>query len=415
MRRSGDRGAAGMSEPMVRPVFVFGIARSGTNLLARVLDAHSQIEIALDPFMPLFKTMRNATFRHEADALSRDGFDPRGPFQDFYQSAQGYLFLDTLLASALSAPIAPSELPTLRAAVSARAALEAPDIAARADHIAGATCREILASALDIVAACRAGQATRWIGIKEVWVLDFLPALARAFPTAKFIAIERDPRAVIASLAALAAADPTQHAHPISYLRHWRKAVVLARRFASDPALADRFLRVSYEDFVRDPETVAPQLAAFLGVRFEPGLLAPDAASGERSAWQGNSSYRDVVKGISDASLSRWRQSLPEVAVSATEFFCGPEMDLAGYRPVGSAPGSLSETVKDYVEVANAAPGSWRSDCGDATAEIAFELQRRELLRRREPATEIAIVRPCFLFAEAYAAMRAAAMQGVSA
>jgi hypothetical protein len=404
-----------MTRTDIRPVFIFGIARSGTNLLARVLDAHSQIEIALDPFMPLFKAIRNATILHEANAAARAGFDPSVPFQDGYQSAQGYALLDTLLASALSAPIAEGGLPALREAASARATLEAPDIAARAGALAGMRCDALMASALDLVAACRARAATRWVGLKEVWVLDFLPALARAFPTAKFIAIERDPRAVIASLATLAARDPSQHAHPISYLRHWRKSVVLARRFAEDPTLAERFHRVRYEDFVRQPEATGQRLADFLGVGFEPNLLAPSEARDGRATWQGNSSYRGVVKGISNDSLSRWRDSLPDAAIRTIELFCAPEMALAGYRLAGGDPAAPTDAIRDYVERANADPGSWRSDCGDAATELAFEKQRRALLQRRDTATETDLVRRCFLFVETYAAARAAALQGAAA
>ncbi len=404
-----------MSRMETRPLFIFGVARSGTNLLARALDAHSKIEIALDPFMPLFKAIRNAIVRHEASAASRDGFDPAAPFQDFYQSAHGYAVLDTLLSSDLSAPIAASELPALRAAVAARATLEAPDIAARAGDLAGASCRALMASALDTVAACRTSDATRWIGIKEVWVLDFLPALARAFPAAKFIAIERDPRAVIASLATLSERDPSQHAHPISYLRHWRKGVVLARRFAQDPVLADRFHRVGYEDFVLRPATVAQQLVDFLAVRLEPGLLTPNESRDGRAAWHGNSSYRSGVNGISKDSLARWRDSLPDVAIRAAEFFCGPEMGLTGYRPVGGDSGALTDSITNYVERAHAAPGSWRSDCGDPAVEIGFELLRRELFHRREASTETNLVRRCFLFEDAYAAARVATPQGAAA
>jgi hypothetical protein len=404
-----------MSSMATRPLFIFGIARSGTNLVARVLDAHSNIEIALDPFMPLFKAMRNATILHEAGAAARAAFDPAAPFQDGYQAPHGYVLLDILLASGLSAPIAPSQLPGLREAVAARAALEVPDIAARAGALAGSRCDALISSALDIVAACRAGAATRWVGIKEVWVLDFLPALARAFPTAKFIAIERDPRAVIASLTTLAANDPSQHAHPISYLRHWRKFSVLAHRFAKDPVLAARFHRVRYEDFVRQPEATARRLVDFLDIDFEPGLLAPNEARDGRAAWQGNSSYRGVVTGISDDSLSRWRDSLSDAAIGTTELFCAPEMALSDYSPAGDDPAVPTEAIRAYIERANAAPGSWRSDCGDAAIELAFEQQRHALLQRRDPATEVDLVRRCFLFVETYEAAREAALQGAAA
>ena len=72
--------------------------------------------------------------------------------------------------------------------------------------------------------------------------------LARAFPDARIIVIERDPRAILASLAAMAERDVTQAAHVVSYLRHWRKNVVLARRFERDPALEGRLLRLAYEE-----------------------------------------------------------------------------------------------------------------------------------------------------------------------
>ena len=45
---------------MPRPIFVLGLARSGTNLLARILDRHPQVCVALDPLMPVFRALRNA-------------------------------------------------------------------------------------------------------------------------------------------------------------------------------------------------------------------------------------------------------------------------------------------------------------------------------------------------------------------
>jgi hypothetical protein len=395
-----------MSDTGIRPIFVFGIARSGTNLLARVLDAHSTVEIALDPFMPVFKAVRNAIIAHCASRELRDGFDPACPFQDGYQKAHGYELLDLLLDGDLAAPIDAGELAALPASVAARAALEAPDIAAEADQLAGATCRDLVASALAIVARARAHAATRWVGIKEVWVLDFLPALARAFPTAKFVAIERDPRAVIASLATLAQSDPSQHGHSISYFRHWRKTVVLARRFSAEPTLADRFRLVRYEDLAARPTESVGQLADFLGLAFEPRMLAP--ASNGAGAWRANSSYQDPASGISDASTERWRKTLPDAAIRTAEFFCAPEMALAGYPLLSRGTPDLSPDIAAYVAQADADPGSWRSDSGDLPAEMAFEKCRHDLLRRLPTTVDPARVRRCFLFAEAYRAILAA-------
>jgi hypothetical protein len=393
----------------LRPLFVFGIARSGTNLLARMLGTHPAIEIALDPFMPLFKAIRNASIAHDAPDELRRGFDPTLPFQDGYQAPRGYKLLDLLLATDLAAPIAPADLPALRAAIAARAGLEAPDIAARAGDIGGGTCRDLVASALETVASCRANAATRWIGIKEVWVLDFLPTLARAFPAARFLAIERDPRAVIASLAALAERDRSQHAHSVSYLRHWRKNAVLARRFAADPALADRFRLMRYEDVAARPTDAARAIADFLALPFDPRMLVPTARGNDADAWRGNSSYDDTVQGISDAPIARWRRSLPAATTSAVEFFCAPEMALANYPPISADPLTASDEIAAYVGRADADPGSWRSDCGDVAAEMSFEGLRHGLLTRPDPVTDTDLVRRCFLFEPDYRSARAIA------
>jgi len=390
----------------LRPLFVFGIARSGTNLLARMLDAHLAIEIALDPFMPLFKAIRNASIVNGAPDELRRGFDPTLPFQDGYQAPCGYKLLDLLLAADLAAPIAPVELPALRAAIAARAGLEAPDIAARAGAIGGGTCRELVASALGIVNSCRAGAATRWIGIKEVWVLDFLPALARAFPAARFLAIERDPRAVIASLAALAERDRSQHAHAISYLRHWRKNIVLARRFAADFDLAGRFHLVRYEDVAARPTEAARAMADFLALPFDPRMLAPATRGDDAGTWRGNSSYDDAEAGISDAPIARWRRSLPAATTSAVEFFCAPEMMLSDYPLLSADPLTASDEIAAYVVRAAADPGSWRSDTGDTAAEMSFEGLRHGLLNRRDPVADTDLVRRCFLFESTYRAAR---------
>jgi hypothetical protein len=378
----------------MRPLFIFGIARSGTSLLARLLAAHPAVEVALDPFMPVLKTLRNATLRAAAQG---DALDPAAPFQDGYLRPHGYRLLDLLLEADLGAPIEAGEIAVLRAAVAQRAAFEAPDIAEGATALAGDTCRALLESALDLVARSRRGAATRWIGIKEVWTLDFLPALARAFPEAKFVAIERDPRAVIASLASLAAQDASQHAHPISYLRHWRKGVALARRYLTDHTLTGRFHLVRYEALATQPEIEAERLAGFLDLPFDRRMLSPGAA---------NASHEQGIIGISARSIGRWRRS-PLQMIRAVEFFCAPEMILAEDDPE-HAPASATAEIIDYLRRADGDPGSWRSDSGDVAAEIAGEMLRRHLLGLAEACADTDLVRRCFLFEATYRAIRGA-------
>ena len=108
---------------MPRPLFVLGIARSGTNLLARMLDRHPQVCVALDPLMPVFRSLRNAVILSTLPAADRKGFTPESPFQDFYFDPAGPAMLDALLDGDAGLPLPPDELARLQQAVPERAAL----------------------------------------------------------------------------------------------------------------------------------------------------------------------------------------------------------------------------------------------------------------------------------------------------
>ncbi len=379
-----------------RPLFVLGLARSGTNLLARMLDRHPAIRVALDPLMPVLRSLRNALTHANAAAEDQAGFRPTLPFQDHYFDRNGPALLDALLSGTAAIPLAAGELDGLRDAVQVRAALEDPALGDALRSIAGSGYRELIRSALRIVQAQRPQAA--WVGCKEVWMFDFVPALARAFPDARFYAIDRDPRAIVGSLVAMAERDPSQAAHPPSYMRHWRKSVALSLRYRSDPDLAPRFRSIRYEVLVANPEQEARRICNELELEFDPRMLALSA-----DGWAGNSSFDHSGHNIYNASTGRWRESLAAEVVKTTDFLCGPEMTLCGYAANSNA--SLDGSVLDYLEQAGLAPGSWRSDSGDLLLDVAGELLRHNLLGH-EGSLDAQMVRRCFLFAETFDAIR---------
>jgi hypothetical protein len=377
-----------------RPIFVLGIARSGTNLLARMLDRHPQIAVALDPFMPLFKAIRNAVVLTSAPEAVRRRFDPDAPFQDYYFHPDGPAMLDALIEGDARAPIGDAELAELRRTCAERAALESPTLGERMARLSGASYAELIFDGLRIVGETRPDAV--WVGCKEVWVYDFVPLLARAFPQARFYAIERDPRAVVASLVALAQRDPGQAAHAPSYMRHWRKSVALARRFEADPYLRQRFRSISYERIAVDPEAEARGLCGELDVPFTSAMLELSA-----EGWRGNSSYGDG-RGIYTGSAERWRTDLPTEAVRTVDFMCAPEMRLTAYSPGSDV--ALDSAILRYMDRASSRPGSWRSDSGDPVVDIGGEVLRHALLAAFGP-VDPRVVRRCFLFTETFDAI----------
>lgn len=380
-----------------RPIFVIGIARSGTNLLARMLDRHPSVCIALDPLMPVFRALRNAIVRTAAPQDVWNRFKPESPFLDYYFDRDGPAILDMLLQGDASLPLEAGELPRLRHAARDRAALESPDLAARLVGMEGGTYAELIESALQIIASMK--PAAAWVGCKEVWIFDFVPLLARAFPDARLYAIERDPRAIVASLLAMAKRDPTQAAHPPSYMRHWRKSIALSRAFEADPYLRSRFRTISYEMLVADPETEGRRLCAELGIEYDAAMLSLSA-----EGWTGNSSYaegRDVYV----SSVERWRKTLPAEVIRTVDFLCEPEMALTPYRP---EPESASvSAVKEYLRRTGSERASWKSSSGNPITDFEGEVARHELLAMPGTA-DAGEIRRHFLFRETFEAIRRA-------
>ena len=378
-----------------RPLFVFGLARSGTNLLARMLDRHPDVTVALDPFLPLFRSLRNALVATRAADVVKRRFSPDAPFQDYYFDPAGPALLDLVLAAQAEVSLGREELAVLRRKAAERAALESPALGARMARLAGNDYGELLRSGLDIVASEKPG--VRWAGSKEVWVLEFVPLLARVFPEARFFAVERDPRAIVASLLAMAKKDPTQAAHPPSYLRHWRKQVALSHHFGRDPFLRGRFRSISFERLATQPEDEARRLCDDLDIDFHPEMLRLSA-----DGWKGNSSFDHEGKDIYSGTVDRWRQVLPERVVQAADYLCGPEMALTPYRPA-TAP--KAEEALAYLQEAGQQSGSWRSDSGDLLSDFGGEMVRQTILESTETFGEV-LVRRCYLFAETLGAIR---------
>jgi hypothetical protein len=378
-----------------RPLFVFGVARSGTNLLARMLDRHPAVSVALDPFLPLFRALRNALVAAQAPATICQRFSPAAPFQDYYFDANGPALLDLMLAAQTDVALDQDRLPALREQVAARAALESPELGTLMGTLAGKDCGQLLRSGLDIVAGLKPD--VRWAGSKEVWVMEFVPLLARLFPDAHFLALERDPRAIVASLLAMAAKDPTQAAHAPSYLRHWRKQVSLTHRFERDPLLTGRFRRLSFERLATAPEEQARMLCTDLDLEFNPEMLRLSA-----DGWKGNSSFEHGGKDIHTETVNRWRQMLPSPMIQTADYLCGPEMCLTPYRPVDTPDPS---TVLASLREAGKTAGSWRSDSGDLLTDFGGEMVRQWLCSKNQSADDN-IVRKCFLFQDTFDAIQ---------
>jgi Sulfotransferase family len=377
---------------MPRPIFLTGLARGGTNLLARMLIAGGACRIAIHAFQPWFKSLRNALVAHHATAEIQNCFDPESPFGDGHFDDRQLAVQQFLHGAPLDVPFASEEWPQLLQRLQSRAADDAADLLPGLVELAGAkTFCEMMQRILALVGRGYEHEA-KFVGLIDTWIIDLLPALARAFPDARFLIVIRDPRGLVASALKFLDIDPTQVGHVLSILRQWRKYVVFAHEFQRQALFAGRLKFVRYEDEVNDPDQFARGLCDFLDLRYRSAMLDFSLYEDQarRRRWQGNSAFEAELQRIDPGPAQRWRRTLSPDALAAIEFCCGLDMEVCGYVPVNpfdrltDNPRSLAFLAEDGKR--NCA---WRTDTGDAEVEYGREaLRRRLLVDRVRPSDE---------------------------
>jgi hypothetical protein len=208
-------------------VVILGVSRSGTTLLKAMLDAHSQLAIPTESYFVPQLWDRHGE-RPDPDAFVADlrrlsrlrewGVDPddvgrRLPAEPTFAEAVQAIYLD--YAEARGKPR---------------------------------------------------------FGDKTPLYMQHLDVLPRAFPDARYVHIVRDGRDAALSLLAMTRAPRFNLARPRGvgdFACAWRREVRAARRFGREHA----YFELRYEDLVAEPEARLREVAAFVGLEFESGML----------------------------------------------------------------------------------------------------------------------------------------------
>lgn len=388
---------------MARYIFSAGSARGGTGLLTRMLSVSPVVEIALDPYLELYKSFRSAVVRDFGAEEIKKAYNPNTPIDDYYFRDDRISLLDIIMAAPLDILFDASERKSLIDSLKARASLSSGDLVPVLDELKGRTYKELFESGLSLICRSRKRDSLEWVGIHENWTVEFLVPLARAFSHAKFFIIVRDPRAVIASN--IKAANEKDRGQILSYCRCLRKMMACARHFESMDLFRDRLLVVRYEDLVVRAEQECRKLCDFLRIEYSDDMLDTnkyvEPSSGQ--VYNGFSSYEPTAVGISPNRIYRWRQYLNDDSIALIDFLCGPEMALFDYK-LGKDDGRIlsQERIFETLKQDLARKVSWRTDLGSLEQDYALELSRRELLKNADVGVDEAMIRRSFLFRDVF-------------
>lgn len=308
-----------------RPVFVGGCPRSGTTLLRSMLNAHPVLALPRETHFVIEAYRRRATF---------------GDLRDEHNRRRLARWIVTRKRTQFDR-------------------LEVPrDRAVAALSAAPPTVGSLVGTALKLYAD--RFDKPRWGDKRPVHVQE-MPALLDMFPDAQFIAIVRDPRAVVASMKKLGWLDSWYDGTVAGGVDRWLYAVRAGRQ-ALRRFREDQLLEIRYEDLVDDPAGVLSHVCTFLGLS-DDGLGAmlefhrgdTDIPTPQRSRY-----HPKLMQPVTDAALQSWNSVLTLEEVAFIEQTTSREMAHYGYEPRRNGvaiPDDLFDSYADFRQRWKTLPG----------------------------------------------------------
>ena len=317
-----------MTAPQSDPgMFVLGVRRSGTTLLRVMLDRNPALARPDESYF-----IPQLARRHPSPV------DPDSFVDDLRR-------LPTLVEWGLSPDAVASRLRT------------------------GMSTGEAVAAVFETYAADRG--KPRW-GDKTPLYMQHLPLLERLFPTARFVHLIRDGRDAALSFLAVPRGIMTEGwGHPrdaAGFACQWETEVRSARSLGMRVGAA-RYLEVSYEELVADPEAELRRICRFASLEYDSGMLG--------YVGETESARKEHQRRLAEpprVGVRDWRTEMPQADVAAFESIAGDLLDELGYDV--SRPGRDARRLALYA----ARTRAWRA--------VGSVTQRSPLWRRRHAVLE---------------------------
>ncbi|WP_075222183.1 sulfotransferase family protein [Acuticoccus yangtzensis] len=292
-----------------RPVFVAGYVRSGTTLLRRMLNAHSNLFVP--PESDMFGRIWPQLPPTVSDPAAVDAVIDSLP--DYY----GRLF----------------DLAALKALVRARVPFRRPDFFG-------------LVHACAVDAQGKAG--ARW-GHKKPQEWPLVPMWLHAFPKGQVVHILRNPHDVIASVGYWNERGTGLHSvrtSPQMSAWHWRKSFRTVNAAGAE-AGPSRYYLLRYVDLVADAPGELSALCAFLGLdESEVDAMVNWHTKDVRDEVRDTGAHMEkTFKPISADSIGRAKSELDPGLLADIDYICAREMDALGYAPAAPARVSASRAL----------------------------------------------------------------------
>ena len=268
-------------------IFILGVPRSGTSLLARMINAHPEIGVPQESHI----------YNHF--------FDIRPLYGDLAELRNQERLLLDIVTLGFVRNWSPSA-----------------DVNDAISKIAGPGFGAVF-DALMSSWAQRQGKSS-W-GEKTPSHIDYIDPILRDFPQAKLIHIVRDPRDVCLSMIRARFGPKNPFAAAKAWKRYVKKTEAIEERYATTGVV-----EIRYEDLLADPPAILKHVCSSVGVDYSESML--------RYYDDANPYNTDVTnlinlqKPVITNNSGKWKRHLKKEAVKTIEAVTGHSMSKYGYN-----------------------------------------------------------------------------------
>ena len=162
---------------MYKKLFISGMFRSGTTLMARMINSHPNICLASDPYAPIFKCYRNEI----ASKIINIKNDLNAPLHDYFNDKSQIRVFNKIQDKTFDIPLFVHNIKEIRDLIEIHAKPYSPLIIPYLNKLSGLTYQELINSGIQIVQKAYGKENNHWVGIKEVWTNEFSPHFLNLF------------------------------------------------------------------------------------------------------------------------------------------------------------------------------------------------------------------------------------------
>ncbi|MGY4688934.1 sulfotransferase family protein [Salibacterium sp. K-3] len=309
----------------IKPFVVAGMPRSGTTLISRILDAHTNSVAPPDPYFGFFREFRNSLFeKHNLDCVEDE------PLFDYFNGINKDK-KHAILEGNLNIDIPTEKRDKVKKTIIGFAQTASPLAVPYIEQTNAGNFKELLIELYEALHKAYGNQDTTHVGFKTAWVEEFYLPFSRSLDDMKFINIIRDPRALIASR--LKSTKHLRHDYPFDFLvKNWRKSA--AYGLYNSNHYSDNVYTVKYEDLVSNTEYEVKKICEVLNLPFQKHMVdVRNFRDGKGNQWTNNSAYKET-NSISQEFTDKWKTELSLKEVQYIEDLCEVEMKLLGYERV---------------------------------------------------------------------------------